>query len=77
MKLIESTQNELMQQAISKFRDKAVLIQQQFNQPGYRLWSICQSITSGYAPIHRMESSMMMSADMNSKSAPAALESWQ
>jgi len=71
--LIESTQNELMQQAISKFRDKAVLIQQQFNQPGYRLVNMSVN-TSGYAPIHRMESSMMMSADMNSKSAPAALE---
>lgn len=71
--LIESTQNELMQQAISKFRDKAALIQQQFDEPGYRLVNLSVN-TSGYAPVHRMESSMMMSADMSSKSAPAALE---
>ena len=71
--LIESTQNELMQQAISKFRDKAALIQQQFDEPGYRLVNLSVN-TSGYVPVHRMESSMMMSADMSSKSAPAALE---
>ncbi|MBN45991.1 MULTISPECIES: SIMPL domain-containing protein [unclassified Methylophaga] len=71
--LIESTQNELMQQAISKFREKAALIQQQFDEPGYRLVNLSVN-TSGYAPVHRMESSMMMSADMSSKSAPAALE---
>lgn len=71
--LIESTQNELMQQAISKFRNKASLIQQQFDEPGYRLVNMSVN-TSGYAPVHRMESSMMMSADMSSKSAPVALE---
>lgn len=71
--LIESTQNELMQQAISKFRNKASLIQQQFSEPGYRLVNMSVN-TSGYAPVHRMESTMMMSADMSSKSAPAALE---
>ena len=67
------SQNELMQQAISKFRNKASLIQQQFDEPGYRLVNMSVN-TSGYAPVHRMESSMMMSADMSSKSAPVALE---
>lgn len=71
--LIETTQNELMQQAISKFRDKASLIQQQFNEPGYRLVNMSVN-TSGYSPVYRMENQMMMSADMSSKSAPAALE---
>lgn len=71
--LVETTQNELMQQAISKFRDKAALIQQQFDQPGYRVVNLSVN-TSGYAPLYRAESAMMMSADMSSKSAPAALE---
>lgn len=71
--LIESTQNELMQQAISKFRDKASLIQQQFNEPGYRLVNMSVN-SSGHSPVYRMESSMMMASDMSRKNAPAALE---
>jgi|SRR5690554_5172100 len=70
--LIETTQNDLIQQAIAKFRDKASLIQTQFNEPGYKLVNMSVN-TSGYAPVRRMESSMMV-ADVASKSAPAALE---
>lgn len=71
--LIETTQNGLIEEAISKFRDKATLIQAQFEQPGYRLVNMSVN-TSGYAPVRRMEAISMMAADVASKSAPAALE---
>lgn len=71
--LIETTQNELIEEAITKFRDKAALIQTQFEQPSYKLVNMSVN-TSGYAPVRRMEAVSMMVADTASKSAPAALE---
>lgn len=69
---LESTRQTLMEQAIEKFRGQATLIQQQFDQPSYRLVSLSVN-RGGYSPRPYMERAMMMSDNM-SKSAPVSVE---
>jgi len=70
--LLESTRQTLMTQAIEKFQGQAKVIQQQFNQPGYRLVSLSVN-QGGYYPAPRMDRAMMLSENMV-KAEPVAVE---
>ena len=68
----EQVKQDLLKQAIANFRDKASLIASEFDRSGYELVNL--SIDGNYfSPRPVMERAAMMSADVASKGAPAAL----
>lgn len=68
----EQVKQDLVKQAITKFKDKAKLIANEFDRGGYELVNL--SIDGNYfRPTPVMERAVMMSADSMSKGAPAAL----
>lgn len=68
----EQVKQDLLKQAIAKFKDKAKLIAGEFDRSGYELVNL--SIDGNYfQPTPVMERAVMMSADSMSKGAPAAL----
>ena len=68
---LETTRQQLAQQAIEKFRAQASAIQQQFAASGYRLVNLSVS-QGGYSPRYMETSSMRM--DTMAKAAPVAIE---
>ena len=68
----EQVKQDLLKQAIANFRDKASLVASEFDRSGYELVNL--SIDGNYSsPRPVMERGAMMSADVASKGAPAAL----
>lgn len=68
----EQVKQALLKQAIANFRDKASLVASEFDRSGYELVNL--SIDGNYfSPRPVMERGAMMSADVASKGAPAAL----
>ena len=68
----ESIKQELLKEAIGKFRTKARLVAGEFDRSGYELVNL--SIDGNdFTPRPMMERATMMASDSMSKSAPAAL----
>lgn len=68
----ETVKQELLKEAIAKFRTKAALVAGEFDRSGYELVNL--SIDGNdFTPRPMMERATMMASDSMSKSAPAAL----
>ena len=70
---VNSVKDRLLTQAITRFKQKATLVSEQFNKSSYRIHAININSNNPQRPVHYASSRMMGDSAM-SKSAPANLQ---